>query len=52
MQAITPPTLAGAFAFGSQRDAPIYVPDGSVYDYRTATNWVDVANRIFPISDK
>jgi len=28
------------------------VPDESVDDYKTATNWVDLADRIFPISDK
>ena len=50
--ATTPPTLAGSFAFGNQNNAPIYVPDESVNAYKTATNWVDLADRIFPISDK
>ena len=48
----TPPTLVSNTAFGSQNDAPIYVPDESVNAYKTATNWVNLADRIFPISDK
>lgn len=52
MKGTTPPTLASANAFGNQNNAPIYVPDDSVDDYKTATNWVDLANRIFPISSK
>ncbi|HHY08654.1 MAG TPA: leucine-rich repeat domain-containing protein, partial [Corynebacteriales bacterium] len=52
MRATTPPTLVNINAFGNQNDAPIYVPDESVEAYKTATNWVDLADRIFPISDK
>jgi hypothetical protein len=52
IQATTPPTLASRFAFNNQNDVPIYVPDESVDAYKTATNWVDLADRIFPISDK
>jgi hypothetical protein len=52
IQAITPPTLASSDAFDNQNNAPIYVPDESVDAYKTATNWVDLASRIFPISDK
>ncbi len=52
IQAITPPTLEGAGAFMNQGNAPIYVPDESVDDYKTAENWSDLADRIFPISDK
>ena len=52
IQAITPPTLANAIAFSNQNNAPIYVPDESVDDYKTATNWVDLADRIFSINDK
>jgi len=51
MKAITPPTLAGSDAFDGQNNAPIYVPDESVTVYKTATNWVNLADRIFPISD-
>lgn len=50
IQAITPPTLVNATAFSGT--APIYVPDESVDDYKEATNWADLADRIFPISDK
>ena len=52
IQAITPPTLGSALAFDNQNNAPIYVPDESVNAYKTATNWVDLANRIFSINDK
>ena len=52
IQATTPPTLADASAFNDQNNAPIYVPDESVDDYKTATNWVDLASRIFSINDK
>jgi hypothetical protein len=52
MKSTTPPTLASSGAFGEQNNAPIYVPDGSVNAYKTATNWVDLASRIFPISEK
>ncbi|HHU81277.1 MAG TPA: leucine-rich repeat domain-containing protein [Acholeplasmataceae bacterium] len=51
IQAITPPTLASSDAFNNQNDAPIYVPNNSVEAYKTATNWVNLASRIFPISD-
>ncbi len=52
IQAITPPTLSGSSAFDGQNNAPIYVPDESVDDYKEATQWVDLADRIFPISDR
>jgi hypothetical protein len=52
MKATTPPTLSNASAFNYQNDAPIYVPDKSVEAYKTATNWVDLADRIFSINDK
>ena len=52
IQAITPPTLVGSSAFDNQNDAPIYVPDESVDDYKEATQWVNLADRIFPMSDK
>ena len=52
IQAITPPTIANSNAFGAQVFAPIYVPDESVDDYKTATQWVSLASRIFSINDK
>lgn len=51
MKGTTPPTITGT-SFGYQNDAPIYVPDESVNDYKTATNWVNLASRIFSINDK
>ncbi len=52
IQATTPATLANANAFDNQNNAPIYVPNSSVDDYKNATNWVDLADRIFSINDK
>ncbi len=52
IQAITPPTLADSSAFDNQNNAPIYVPDESVNAYKTATQWVNLADRIFSINDK
>ena len=52
IQAITPPTLANSNAFSNQNNAPIYVPDESVDDYKEATNWVNLTSRIFSINDK
>ncbi len=52
MKGTTPPTLSAATAFSEQNNAPIYVPDESVDDYKTATSWVSLASRIFPISSK
>lgn len=51
--AITPPEL-GSSVFQATPIASgagaIYVPDGSVEAYKTATNWSAYASRIFPIS--
>jgi hypothetical protein len=52
MKGTTPPSLINANAFANQNNAPIYVPDESVEAYKTAPNWEDLADRIFPISDK
>ena len=47
----TPPTLANNNSFANTNNCPIYVPDASVNDYKTAANWSNLASRIFPISD-
>lgn len=52
IQAITPPLLVHEDAFDNQNDAPIYVPDESVEAYKTAPDWVSLADRIFSINDK
>ncbi len=52
IQATTPPTLANSSAFSNQNDAPIYVPDESVSNYKTATQWINLASRIKGISEK
>lgn len=45
----TPPTL-GTNAFDDiASTAVIYVPSGSVYDYKFATNWSRYANKIHAI---
>ena len=45
---ITPPTYGSGAISGT---FPIYVPDGSVETYKTASGWSNIASRIFPISD-
>ena len=52
VQAITPPSLSGSSVFSGQGTAPIYVPDESVGAYKSATQWVFFASRIFSINDK
>ena len=48
----TPPTLARKDAFNNINSAcKIYVPDGSVNAYKSATNWVNYANYIYPMSE-
>ena len=51
MESETPPTITSD-SFQSTNNAPIYVPNASVDAYKTATNWVDLADRIFSINDK
>lgn len=51
VNAAIPPTL-GSYAFNNTNNCPIYVPDASVEDYKTATNWSYVDYRIKPISEK
>jgi len=49
---IFPPTMAHTTSFsGISALSKIYVPDASLNDYKTATNWVTYANRIHPISE-
>lgn len=42
----------GGATFRNTNNCPIYVPDASVEEYKTATNWSYVADRIKPISEK
>lgn len=46
-RAVTPPTI-GVNNFNGTY--PIYVPDESVEAYKTATNWSQYSDRIYPIS--
>lgn len=48
--ATTPPTL-GTGLFIANTNYKIYVPDASVNDYKTATNWSTWASYIYPLSD-
>lgn len=49
----TPPTLvAGAFTIENMFLVKIYVPDASVAAYKAATNWVNLANFIYPLSSR
>jgi hypothetical protein len=48
----TPPTAPATLALTNVSSAlKIYVPDANLNDYKTATNWVNHADRIFPMSD-
>lgn len=51
---ITPPTMIinqwNSVFDGTHADLKIYVPDASVDAYKTATNWVEYADRIYPLS--
>lgn len=50
IEATTPPTLGTGALFGISTDKKIYVPSGSVNDYKTATNWSNYAAYIEPIA--
>ena len=47
----TPPTL-GTSVFEDTNNCPIYVPDDSVSEFKTADKWSEYASRIKPISSK
>jgi hypothetical protein len=40
----------GASVFNNTNNCPIYVPYESLNDYKTATNWSDYEDRIFPMT--
>ena len=48
---ITPPTMEQSNGLVGVPDLKIYVPDASLNDYKTATNWVAYADKIFPLSE-
>lgn len=50
-KATTPPTLLGSLSFGEGVDYKIYVPSESVEDYKTANEWSNYADHIFPITE-
>jgi hypothetical protein len=49
-KAVVPPTTT-ANTFKEATITNIYVPDGSVNDYKSATNWSALASRIKPLSE-
>ena len=49
VRAVTPPTLNNYSNFNSATN--IYVPDGSVDAYKTASSWTRFASKIHPISE-
>jgi hypothetical protein len=51
MESETPPTITSD-SFEYTNNAPFYVPHNSVTAYKTATNWINLADRIFSINDK
>ena len=51
MERTTPPAIETG-AFDNSNNAPIYVPDESVTEYKTATNWTAYADRIFALSER
>lgn len=52
MNSTTPPILGGTSVFEDTNNCPIYVPDASVSEYKTASKWSAYASRIQPISSK
>ena len=51
-ESLTPPTVQANTFTNINPLAKIYVPDGSVEAYKTATNWINFASWIFPASQK
>ena len=52
-QSTIPPTMVNTSAFNAiPLSCKIYVPDASVTDYKTATNWAIYADYIYPISTR
>lgn len=50
VNAVTPPSIMGNVELNNQ-NINIYVPDESVEAYKTATGWIDYADKIRPISE-
>lgn len=50
-KAVNPPTLGGTLFPANYTTGKIYVPDASVNDYKTASNWSAYASYIYPLSD-
>ena len=51
LKSITPPTIVADTFSGLPNDTIIYVPDGSVNAYKSATNWINEAGRIHSINE-
>ena len=46
IKATTPPTLGGANTFAATNNCPIYVPNGCLSAYQSATGWTAFASRM------
>lgn len=49
---VTPPSIGSSFFQGMSQIVKVYVPDASVSAYKTATNWVAIADQIKPLSTR
>lgn len=49
LHSTTPPTLGSNALANTRTNLKIYVPSASVNAYKTATNWSNYANKIYPI---
>ena len=47
VNATTPPTLGGEYAFDNTNDCPIYVPSGSLETYLANSSWAVYKDRLF-----
>lgn len=50
-KAVVPPRLTNSIAFNDDGNWSIYVPSGSVEDYKSNTYWSRYADHIYPISE-
>ena len=52
VRAMNPPTISGSEQFYNTNDCPIYVPNESVDVYKSATGWIEYADRIQAINSE
>lgn len=49
IRAVQPPTLGTSVFYGAS-SCPIYVPNEGIADYKVATNWSELASRLYPLT--